>query len=166
MSTDAVRRCEEADATETGGSVLGTILRLEKPLPGTVTRIVTVLSATVEDPRHVGAPLSFSFSPAGLAEAARFGQLRGFGETVQTVFHTHGWSGACGNCNQNANCPLAEGNPSLQNYQPLESLFSSKATLMSIAGRKLGEPSRRPVLQIHAWRGGEMRPIRWQEYSD
>ena len=61
---------------------------------------------------------------------------------------------------------MAEANPSLQDYQLLESLFPSKSTLMPIAGRKLGEPGRRPVLQIHAWRGGQMQPIPWQEYTD
>ena len=166
LAADAVRRCEEAGTTETGGAVLGKILLLDQPLPGSETRFVTVLSTVVEDPRHMGDPLSFAFSPEGLAAAAEFGELRGLGETVQTVFHTHGWANQCGNCNQNAQCPLAESNPSLQDYQLLESLFSSKATMLPIAGRKLGAEGRRPILQIHAWRGGEMKPIKWQEYSD
>ena len=166
LAADAIRRCEEAGTTETGGAVLGKILRLPEPLPGTQTRIVTILSATVQDPRHEGAPLSFYFSPEALDEAARIGDLRGMGETVQTVFHTHGWSESCAQCNKSSNCPLAECNPSLQDYQLLESLFSSKSTLMPIAGRKMGEHSEHPILQIHAWRGGEMLPVRWQEYCD
>jgi hypothetical protein len=167
LAADMVRLCEEADTTETGGAVLGKILRLPEPLPGSNTRIVTIFSATVEDTRHEGAPLSIRFSPQALAEAAKFADLRGFGETVQTVFHTHGWSKSCGKCNQNPKCPLAEcRHVSVQDYQLLESLFSSKATLMPIAGRRLGEEGKRPVLEIHAWRGGEMRPIRWQEYRD
>lgn len=166
LAADAVRRCVEAGTTETGGAVLGKIVRLTEPLPETATRFVTLLTMAVEDPRHVGAPLSFTFSPAGLAEASQIGDLRGLGETVQTVFHTHGWANECGNCNENAKCPLAECNPSLQDYQLLESLFSSKATLLPIAGRKLGEAGRSPVLQVHAWRGGEMKPIRWQQYLD
>ncbi|MBC8875237.1 MAG: hypothetical protein H8E44_37925 [Planctomycetes bacterium] len=166
LAADAVARCEEAGTTETGGAVLGKIVRLPEPLPGTQTRIITILSATVQDPRHEGAPLSFYFSPEALDEAARIGDLRGMGETVQTVFHTHGWSKTCADCNKNSKCPLAECNPSLQDYQLLESLFSSKATLMPIAGRKMGEHSKHPILQVHAWRGGEMLPIRWQEYCD
>lgn len=166
LASDAVRRCEEAGTTETGGVVLGKLLLLDRPLPGSETRLVTVLSTVVEDPRHVGDDLSFTFSPEGLAEAARFAQLRGLGETVQTVFHTHGWANQCGNCNQNANCPLTECKPSLQDYLLLESLFSSKSTLLPIAGRKLGASGRRPVLQIHAWRGGEMKSIRWREFCD
>lgn len=163
---DAVRRCREADTLETGGAVLGKIVRLDRPLPGTETRIVTILSASVDDRRHVGETLRFAFDPAALAEAAQIAELRGLGETVQTVYHTHGWKNSCGNCNQNAQCPLAEAMPSLQDYQLLESLFPSKATLMPIAGRKFGEAGRQPVLQIHAWRGGQMQPIAWQEYTD
>lgn len=166
LAADAIRCCEQAGTTETGGAVLGKIVRLRDPLPQTTTRFATLLSMVVEDPRHVGAPLSFTFSLEGLAEAATFGALRGFGETVQTAFHTHGWNGRCGNCNQDPRCPLAECHPSLQDYQLLESMFSSKSTLLPIAGRKLGAPGRRPVLQIHAWRGGEMQPISWLEYYD
>jgi hypothetical protein len=101
-----------------------------------------------------------------LAEAAQIADLRGFGETVQTVYHTHGWKNSCGRCNESPDCPLAECNPSLQDYQLLETLFPSKTTLMPIAGRKLGTPGRRPVLQIHAWRGGHMQPIPWTQYVD
>jgi hypothetical protein len=163
---DGIRRCIEAGVNEIGGAVLGSLVRLAEPLPGTTTRIVTVLSTIVEDPRHVGQPLRFNFSPEGLAEAARIGDLRGMGETVQTVFHTHGWGSNCNNCNQSATCALAECNPSLQDYQLLETLLPSKTTLMPIAGRKLGEAERRPVLQLFAWRGGELKAIRFQEYED
>jgi hypothetical protein len=61
---------------------------------------------------------------------------------------------------------LAEAVPSLQDYRLLATLFPSKSTLMPIAGRKLGAEERRPVLQVYAWRGGEMRPIRWRMYHD
>ena len=163
---DAIRRCMEADTNETGGALLGKLIRLSAPLPGTRTRIVNVLSASVDDSRHIGQALSLAFSPEALAEAAQIADLRGWGETVQTVYHTHGWKNSCGNCNQSPNCPLAESVPSLQDYQLLETLFPSKSTLMPIAGRKLGEPGRRPVLQIHAWRGGQMHPIPWAAYMD
>ncbi len=163
---DAIRRCMEADTNETGGALLGKLIRLNAPLPGTRTRIVNVLSASVDDSRHIGQTLSLAFSPQALAEAAQIADLRGLGETVQTVYHTHGWKNACGNCNQSPDCPLAESVPSLQDYQLLETLFPSKSTLMPIAGRKLGEPGRRPVLQIHAWRGGQMHPIPWAAYID
>ena len=163
---DAIRRCMEADTNETGGALLGKLIRLKEPLPSTKTRIVTVLSASVDDQRHVGQALSLAFSPKALAEAAQIADLRGLGETVQTVYHTHGWKNSCGRCNESPDCPLAECNPSLQDYQLLETLFPSKTTLMPIAGRKLGEPGHEPVLQIHAWRGGQMQPIPWAQYTD
>jgi hypothetical protein len=166
FGADAIRRCKEADTNETGGALLGKLIRLKKPLPSTTTRIVTVLSASVDDHRHVGQELSLAFSPEALAEAAQIADLRGLGETVQTVYHTHGWKNSCGRCNESPDCPLAECNPSLQDYKLLETLFPSKTTLMPIAGRKLGEPVHGPVLQIHAWRGGQMRPIPWAQYTD
>jgi len=55
---------------------------------------------------------------------------------------------------------------SLDDYQVLESMLPGKATLMPIAGRKLGAPGRRPVLEIHAWNGGKMLPIAWQRYAE
>jgi hypothetical protein len=77
-----------------------------------------------------------------------------------------GVSKRCGNCNQNPNCPLSESYPSLHDYdQLLAQLFPSKTTLLPIAGRKLGVEGRRPVLQIHAWHGGDMRPIPWATYE-
>ena len=166
LVADAVRRCLEAGTRETGGVVLGKLIRLDQPLPGATTRVVTVLSASVDDQRHVGDVHRFAFDPAALADAAQIAQLRGCGETVQTVYHTHGWNSACGNCNQHAKCPLAEAVPSLLDYQLIESLFPSKTTLLPIAGRKLGAAGRRPVLAIHSWRGGQLQPLTWQEYRD
>jgi hypothetical protein len=163
---DAIRRCMEADTNEAGGALLGKLVRLKEPLPDVQTRIVTVLSASVDDERHVGRALSLAFSPEALAQAAQIAELRGLGETVQTVYHTHGWKNSCGRCNESPDCPLAECHPSLQDYQLLETLFPSKTTLMPIAGRKLGEPGRRPVLQIHAWRGGQMQAIPWIRFAD
>ena len=46
------------------------------------------------------------------------------------------------------------------------SLFPSKATLMPIAGRQPGPQTEHPVLQIHAWRGGQLEAIGWLEYGD
>jgi hypothetical protein len=143
------------------------MIRLPEPLPGTQTRTVTILSATVVDNRHVGEVSKFTFSPEALAEADKISRIRDAGETVMTAFHTHGWGSSCGNCNQNEGCPLTQCTQlSVQDYEVLESLFPGKATLMPIAGRKLGAEGRRPVLEIHAWRGGQMRPLRWQQYRD
>jgi hypothetical protein len=165
LAADAVRRCEEAGNDEAGGAVLGKLIRLPQPLPGTKTRIVTVLTSLVEDSRHQGKASEFRFSPAGLAEAARIGDLRGLGESVLTVFHSHGWSPDCRNCDPKARCALAEASPSLQDYEML-SLFPSKGTLMPIAGRYPGVQGERPVLRIHAWRGGQLQAIGWQQYAD
>ncbi len=166
LAADAIQRCEDAGLTETGGAVLGKTLRLPEPIPGTSTRIVTLLTATVDDPRHTGSEALFTFSPEALAEAARIGDIRGLGESVMTVFHTHGWSPDCRNCNKTAQCPLAECSPSLQDYQLAATLFPGKGTLLPIVGRKLGAQGDHPVFRIHAWRGGEMRAIRWQAYQD
>ena len=166
LASNAVRWCEEADVIEAGGAAYGQIVRLNEPLPGTETRIVTILSGTLLDQRHVGEATQFHFNPAALADAQQMCDMRGFDERVLTVVHTHGWSNKCGNCNQNANCPLAEAKPSLQDYKLLATLFPSKSTLMPIAGRKLGAEGQRPSLQVYAWRLGEMRPIRWMQYDD
>ncbi len=164
MVADIVRLTEAAGATETGGAVLGKLVRLPRPLPDTETRVVTILSASVLDERHVGAAMTFSFSPEALTAAAQLAELRGAGECVITAWHSHGWG--CGECNQKE-CPLAECTlVSAADYQVVESLFSSKASVMPIAGRRRGDEGRKPVLEIHAWRGGEMRPIRWQCYED
>jgi hypothetical protein len=116
----------------------------------------------LSDPRHTGDLTRFHISPEALIAGDQIAALRGKDEFVITVVHTHGWG--CGDCNQK-DCLLAECFPSLQDYE-LESLFPTKALLLPIAGRKQGAPGRRPILQIHAWRGGELRPIRWQTYYD
>ena len=159
---EAIQLCEFAGVMETGGAVLGKIIRLPEPLPNTQTRVVTVLTAILTDFRHTGNMTRFHISPEALVEGAEIAAMRGMGESVLTLFHTHGWG--CGDCNQKS-CLLAECYPSLQDYE-LESLFPTKALLLPIAGRKQGAAGRRPILQIHAWLGGEMRPIRWQTYFD
>jgi hypothetical protein len=165
---EILRMTEDSGPTEIGGAMLGKHIRLPEPLPGTQTRIVTLLTTHVVDTRH-SAPttFSFAFSPEALAEAAQIAQMRGLGESVLTVFHSHGWANQCGNCNQNEKCLLPECTlVSLDDYQVLESLLPGKSTIMPIAGRKLGAEGRHPVLEIHAWRGGQMRPVRWQGYED
>ncbi len=167
MVEDAVAACLAAGARETGGVTLGRLVRLPEPLSGTSTRVVTVLTTCLEDRRHSGDINQWNISPDALVEAARIADLRGLGEAVMTVTHTHGFSAECGNCNSNAACPLAEcTHVSLLDYQVLETLFPAKSTLMPIAGRRMGAEGNRPVLEIHAWRGGQVRPIRWQHYLD
>lgn len=166
FAAEAIEQCIAADIVETGSAVYGQIVRLPDPLPGTSTRVVTILAGTVSDARHVGAVHEHCFSPEALYETQQMCDLRGLGERVLTVFHTHGWNNACGNCNQSASCGLSEAKPSLQDYRLLATLFPGKATLMPIAGRKLGVEEKRPVLQVYAWRKGEMRPIRWQKFED
>jgi len=165
---DDILACTRAAGTsESGGGTLGRVARLPEPLPGTRTRLVTVLSNSLTDERHEGAPGRFTFNPAALAEAAHFADLRGQGENVVTAFHTHGWGAGCDECNTNERCLLPQCTTiSVDDYVVLESLFPSKATLMPIAGRKLGAPGRDPVLEVHAWRGGRMRPVRWARYID
>lgn len=159
---EAIQLCESAGPVETGGAVLGKTIRQPEPLQGTNTRNVTVLSALVTDSRHIGDATRFHISPEALVEADGIAAIRARGEAPITIMHSHGWG--CGDCNQKA-CLLAECYPSLKDYE-LESLFPTKALLLPIAGRKLGAPGRRPILQIHAWDGGEMKPIRWQTYYD
>lgn len=167
LETDSIAACLAAGARETGAAALGVLLRIPEPLPGTSTRIVTLLTTCIEDRRHTGEVNEWSISPEALAESAQIADLRGFGETVITVIHTHGWSTECGKCNENANCPLAEcTHVSLMDYQVLETLFPGRATVMPIVGRKLGAEGKRPVLAMHAWRGGEMRPVRFRRYID
>ncbi|MCR4411108.1 MAG: hypothetical protein NUV77_01635 [Thermoguttaceae bacterium] len=166
MVADMTERTERSGVTETGGAVLGKLLRLPEPLPGTSTRVVTVVAAGLADERHEGAPSSFRFSPEALVEAAQIARLRGHGESVLTAWHSHGWGTDCARCNQSA-CPLPTVDQlSLDDYKVLESLFPSKATLMPIAGRSPGSQSRRPAVAIHHWCGGTMRPLRWQEYDE
>ena len=83
-----------------------------------------------------------------------------------TVFHTHGWSPKCRNCRPEKPCPLTDCTPSLQDYQLLETLLPSKATLLPIAGRAAGGQGEHPVLGLYAWQGGEMRAIPWRTYTD
>ena len=167
MLEEILSHTEEAGAEETGGGTLGKMIRLDQPLPGTSTRIVTVLSASLVDDRHDGTVARITFDPAALQEAAQVAHLRAMGETVLTAFHTHGWGTECGLCNQNTKCALPSAtHVSLDDYQVLECLFPSKATLMPIAGRKLGAQGTRPVLEIHAWRGGRMVSIPWRTYRD
>lgn len=164
---DSVSGCVAAGAAETGYTGLGAIVRLASPLPGTSTPIVTLLTSCVEDRRHVGQINEWSISPEALADADRVARIRGLGESVLTVIHTHGFNTECGNCNTNAACPLAEcTHVSLKDYQVLESLFPGKATLMPIVGRRIGAEGNRPVLAMHAWRGGEVRPVRWTTCAD
>ncbi len=167
MLEEILSHTEEAGANETGGGTLGKMIQLDEPLPGTSTRIVTLLSASLVDKRHDGTVARITFDPAALQEAAQVAQLRAMGETVLTAFHTHGWGTDCGRCNQNTTCALPSASlVSLDDYQVLECLFPSKATLMPIAGRKLGALGTRPVLEIHAWRGGRMVSIPWRTYRD
>ncbi len=167
MLDEILRHTEEAGAREIGGATLGKMVRLPEPLPGTTTPVVTVLTASLPDPRHVGELGRFTFDPEALHEAAQIAALRGMGEGVLTVSHSHGWGKDCGRCNRSDTCALPQAtHVSLSDYQVLESLFPSKATLMPIAGRKLGAAGDRPVLEIHAWRGGVMTSIPWRTYRD
>ena len=167
LETDSIAACVAAGARETGAAALGIIVRLAEPLPNTSTPIVTLLTACIEDRRHVGEVNEWSINPQALAEAAQIAEVRGLGESVITVIHSHGWSTECGGCNENAACPLAEcTHVSLMDYQVLETLFPGRATVMPIVGRKFGAGGNQPVLAMHAWRGGEMRPVRFRRYVD
>lgn len=166
MIADMIQRTESAGANEAGGAVLGKILRLKECLPGTSTPVVTVLSAALFDGRHVGGPASFRFSPDALAESAHIVELRNQGEAVLTAWHSHGWSAECSRCRKEA-CTLPNATQvSPDDYRVLESLFSSKATLMPIVGRSEGQQREHPAVMVHHWCNGAMRPLRWQEYED
>ena len=167
LVANALEATRTAGVAETGGGVLGQIVRLPEPLPGTSTTVVTVLSALIQDPRHVGQPGQFTFSTDALVHASNIGNLRGLGETVLTALHSHGWGTGCDRCNTNTGCLLPQCTEiSAQDYTMMESLFPSKGSLMPIAGRKLGAPGQNPVLEINAWRGGVLRRIRWRHYRD
>jgi len=97
---EAIERCMEAGTRETGAAVVGRVVRLTEPLAGSVSRIVTLFSDLAFDARHIGSADRFDFHPAALVEAQRICELRGMGESVLTVFHSHGWG--CGDCNQKA----------------------------------------------------------------
>lgn len=167
MLEEILALTEAFGLAETGGAALGKLVRLPCPLPGTTTPVVTVLTACLGDERHDGAPSRFTFSPEALCAADQVAALRGFGERVLTVFHSHGWGTGCAECNQREQCALPQCTlVSLDDYRVLETLFPSKATLLPIAGRKFGASGRRPVLEMHAWRGGSVRPIQWRTYRD
>ena len=147
--------------------MLGKMIRLDEPLSGTSTRVVTVLTASLMDDRHVGELARFTFDPEALHEAAHIAVLRDRDEVVLTAFHSHGWGTDCKRCNQSAECGLPQASyVSLDDYQVLESLFPSKSTVMPIAGRRLGARGDRPVLEMHAWRAGRMTSIPWRTYAD
>ena len=167
MLAEIQRLTELAGASETGGGTLGRIVRLPSPLPGTSTRIVTLLTACFTDARrNVGLPGKFTFDPQALVDTAALAEQRALGESVLTVFHSHGWGSGCNRCNQNAACVLPEIDVSHEDYALLECLFPGKATLLPIAGRRLGAAGKSPVLEIHAWCGGRMGPISWRAYQD
>jgi hypothetical protein len=157
---------ESAGPIETGGAVLGRQVRLEQPLPGTRTRIATLLCACLSDPRHRGEAGHFTFDPAAMAEAAQIAALRGRGERALSAFHSHGWNGECGRCNQNRDCPLpACSEVSLEDYRVAETLFPGKATLLPVTGRRFGAAGTRPVLELFAWTGGALLPLPWRTYD-
>lgn len=166
-ATEIVEATRAAGAHEIGGCMLGALLRLPEPLRGTGTRLVTVLTACVSDVRHVGGLARLQFDPQAMAEAAQLADLRCRGERVLTAFHSHGWGRDCGRCNESAQCALPSvDHVSLDDYQVLEAMFPSKASLLPIAGRRLGGPPKQPVLAVHAWRGGSVQPIAWQAFAD
>jgi hypothetical protein len=166
MLEDMLQRTEHAGQAETGGAVLGKMVRLQQPLPGTTSRIVTILAVALADGRHVGDHTSFRFSPDALAEAAQIAKIRNVGERVLTVWHSHGWGPNCSDCRKET-CPLpAAHQVSPDDYTLLTSLFSSKATLLPIAGRSQGTQIGRPIVCIHHWLGGIVRPLRWQHYEE
>jgi len=151
----------DAGCNEAGGALLGQLLRLPAPLPGTNTPLVTVFTAAVADQRHKGTPGALRFDPQALVDSSLECQRRGKGEAVLTAWHSHGWSSDCRHCTK-PDCPLPHvGQVSLDDYRVLESLFPSKATLMPIAGRLPGAESSLPALLVYRWQGGVMRPLVW-----
>lgn len=164
---EIVAATEAAGTKEIGGCMLGVLLRLPEPLPGTTTRIVTVLTACIGDDRHAGSFARLQFDPAAMAAAAEVAELRGRGERVLTAFHSHGWNLDCRRCNESTECTLPSAEAvSLDDYQVLEAMFPSKTTLLPIAGRRLGARPGRPAFVVHAWRSGCVRPIAWRSYRD
>jgi len=156
--------------SETGGGMLGKIVRLPEPLDGASTRIVTVLTTGVPDERHVGTPGRLDFNPQALIDAAQIATARDLGEVVLTAYHSHGWweGAGCDQCphQYRSTCVLPECSAlSPDDYQVLDSLFPSKATLMPVAGIRQGAPVQSPVLEIHAWSGGTMSPVAWRAYD-
>lgn len=165
VERDILDATVRAGFTETGGAMLGTLLALDEPLPGTRTRIVTVLTEVFCDARHEGHFNSFTFDHAALLEASRRATLRGRGESVLTAFHSHGWG--CGACNRSADCSLAAcTDVSLDDYRVFETLFPGKAAVMPIAGRLPADDDDRPHLRLHAWNGGRLLPLPWRRVHD
>ena len=140
---DSLEACLAKGSQETGGGAIGLNVRLKEPLPHTTTRIVQILTAYLEDRRHSGKVNEWKISNEALAEAAEVCALRGMGERVMTVVHTHGWSTECGNCNTNANCPLAECTlVSLLDYQ-VSRHCSPPGTVMPILAASSAEENAR-----------------------
>jgi len=155
----------EAGPAEIGGVALGRLVRLPRPLPGARTRVVTLLTKALLDARHVGVPGRLDFDPGALVEAAWTAERRGRGESVLAIVHSHGWGRGCDDCNASAACALPEArHVSLDDYRVAESLLPGKATVFPVAGRRLGAPGRRPLLEVHAWRRGELRPLPWRRF--
>ena len=166
LEVELIELCVSAGLQEDGGAVLGQLVQLPEPLRGTVSPIVTVLTALIRDERHTGSAGSFAFDPEALAHATEIADLREMGERVITVAHTHGWDESCATC-QRTDCALPDsGLVSTADYEVLETLFPSKGTLMPIAGRKRGVPGPRPQLELHGWLGGAVKPLRWRRYSE
>ena len=160
LEEEILAQTREAGVDETGGAVLGQLARLPEPLPGTQTRLVTVLSASLQDSRHEGSAAKFSISPDALAEAAQIAGISG--QRVLTIWHSHGWCEE--KCDKQADCHLVSpGFMSADDYQVAARLCPSKATVMPICGWERTENDR-PVLIIHAWEGGCMRPVPWKRY--
>jgi len=160
MEADVAQRTREAGVSESGGAVLGRYVRLPEPLPGTTTRIVTVLAASVCDARHEGSPSRWKISPDALAEAAQLAEISG--QRVMTIWHSHGFCDKP--CDKSPQCPLV--GPaffSSDDYDVAERLLPSKATVMPICGKDPAQPD--PMLVIHGWEDG-MQPLPWMRYDD
>jgi hypothetical protein len=161
---EIVELTERAGEREIGGVLLGKCVRLAEPLRGATTRVATVFTAALVDQRSRGESGRFDFAPEALLEAALVADARGRGEAPLSVFHSHGWG--CGDCNQ-VPCRIPRCDViSADDYVVVESLLAGKAALFPVAGRKPGASGRRPVLVVHAWSGGVMRPIRWAVYRE
>ena len=160
MEADIAQRTREAGTSETGGAVLGRYVRLPEPLPGTTTRIVTVLAASVCDERHEGSPSRWKISPDALAEAAQLAEISG--QRVMTIWHSHGFCAKP--CDRRWQCPLVgPGYFSIDDYDVAERLLPSKATVMPICGQDPAQPD--PMLVIHGWEDG-MQPLPWMRDED
>jgi len=166
LADEAVARCEEAGVREAGGVALGALVRLDEPLEGAQTRIITLLTSLVVDDRHVGRPGEFALSPDALVDARSLADLRGNCESVAAIVHSHGWSRECARCHENPDCPIPEAVPSLDDYALLESLLPAKSSLLPIVGRKRAASGRRPLLRVFCWRSGRMQEIPWTAYEE